>query len=154
MSSPEKTDASVPPPLIYFGCLGIGLAVDYVAPLPLLPQALQYGIGIPVIVFSFVLFGLVLREFARSNTSIDHRKPTTEIITTGPFRYSRNPVYVSLTLLLVGVAIAVDSLWALLMAIPAVLITQRFVIRREEAFLTEKFGAAYRSYQESVRRWI
>ena len=154
MDNSDKSDVKVPPPLIYLGCLGMGLAVDYFAPLSFLPQDLQYWIGFPTIALSFVLFGFVLREFSRSNTSIDHRKPTSEIISTGPFRHSRNPVYVSMTLFVIGVAIAVDSFWGLLMAIPAVLITHQFVVLREEAYLAHKFGDEYRRYKQNVRRWI
>lgn len=100
------------------------------------------------------MFELVLKEFTQSGTSIDHRKPTTEIISTDPFRFSRNPVYVSMAMFLIGTAIAVDSIWVLVMVIPAILLTHHFVILREETYLERKFGDEYQRYKEQVRRWI
>ncbi len=144
----------VPPPIVCFGSLMVGLGLDYLWPLPVLPQTIQYAAGFSITALSLLLFGLVLREFSRSKTSIDHRKPTTEIISTGPFAYSRNPVYVSMTMFLFGVATAVDSLWIFLMIIPAVLILHYFVILREEAHLERTFGDDYQRYKMAVRRWV
>ncbi len=144
----------VPPPIVYLVCLVAGLGLDYFWPIPLLPQAIQFVVGFTIIVSSFLLIGLSLRIFRRSGTPIDYRKSTTGIISTGPFAYSRNPVYVSMTMLMGGIAIAVDSPWILAMAVPAVLIIHNFVILREEAFLERKFGDDYRRYKAAVRRWI
>jgi protein-S-isoprenylcysteine O-methyltransferase Ste14 len=81
-------------------------------------------------------------------------KPTTALVTEGPFRYSRNPIYVALTLLYVGVALLINALWILLLVVPAVLVLRYGVIAREEAYLTRKFGDAYRQYTTQVRRWL
>ena len=150
----DSSGVIAPPPIVYLICLVAGLGLDVYWPIPLLPQAIQFVVGFAIIVLSFLLFGLALREFLRSGSSIDHRKPTTEIISTGPFAYSRNPVYVSMTMLMGGIAIAVDSPWVLAMVIPAVLIIHKFVILREEAYLERKFGDDYRRYKAAVRRWI
>ncbi len=144
----------VPPPIVYLVCLVAGLGLDFFWPIPLLPQAIQFVVGFTIIGASFLLVGLAFLKFHRSRTSIDCRKPTTEIIATGPFAYSRNPVYVGMTMLMGGIAIAVDSPWVLAMAIPAVLIIHNFVILREEAYLERKFGDDYRRYKAAVRRWI
>jgi protein-S-isoprenylcysteine O-methyltransferase Ste14 len=81
-------------------------------------------------------------------------KPTTALVTEGPFRYSRNPIYVALTLLYVGVALLINALWILLLIVPAVLVLRYGVIAREEAYLARKFGDAYRQYMAQVRRWL
>jgi len=81
-------------------------------------------------------------------------KPTTALVTEGPFRYSRNPIYLALTLLYVGVALLINALWILLLVVPAVLVLRYGVIAREEAYLTRKFGEAYRQYMAQVRRWL
>jgi protein-S-isoprenylcysteine O-methyltransferase Ste14 len=81
-------------------------------------------------------------------------QPTTALVTVGPFRYSRNPIYMALTLLDVGVALLINALWILLLVIPAVLVLRYGVIAREEAYLTRKFGDAYRQYTTQVRRWF
>ena len=154
MTDNDSSGVTAPPPIIYFAFLIGGLGLDYLWPLPFLPQTIQYIVGFTIVALSFVLFGLVLREFSRSNTSIDHSKPTTEIISTGPFAYSRNPVYASMTMLVIGIAIAVDSLWIFVMAIPAVLVIHQFVILREEAYLERRFGDDYQRYKGAVRRWV
>jgi protein-S-isoprenylcysteine O-methyltransferase Ste14 len=81
-------------------------------------------------------------------------KPTTALVTEGPFRYSRNPSYVALTLLYVGVALLINALWILLLVVPALVVLRYGVIAREEAYLTRKFGEAYRQYTTQVRRWL
>ena len=154
MTETDACGATAPPPIVYFVCLLVGLGLDYLWPVPILPQTVQYAVGFPIIALSFLLFGSVLREFTRVNTSITHGKPTTRIVSTGSFAYSRNPVDVSMTMLMLGIAIAADSLWIVVMAAPAVVIVQHFVIRREEAYLERKFGDEYRRYKAAVRRWI
>ena len=78
----------------------------------------------------------MFRAFSKAKTHIDPYKPTTAIISTGPFGYSRNPAYIALTLLFVGCAVAVDGLWLIAMVIPAVLAIHFFVVLREEAYLS------------------
>ena len=81
-------------------------------------------------------------------------KPTTAIVATGPYRFTRNPMYVGLAALYLGITLWVDSLWPVLF-LPAVLfMIQRFVIAREERYLEAKFGDQYRGYKARVRRWI
>ena len=143
-----------PPPFVYAGFFVVGLALDYLWPAPLLSLPVQYGVGFVLVAASLALFGLTLREFAKAETSVDHRKPTTTVIMTGPFAHSRNPVYVSMTVCFVGVAIAVDGPLVLAMVAPAVAVIRVFVIRREEAYMARKFGADYRRYTETVRRWV
>ena len=96
----------------------------------------------------------MLLRFKEAKTNFDPRKPTTAIITTGPYRYSRNPSYVSLTVLYLGIAIASDSVWVLAALIPTLLVMHYGVILREEHYLAEKFGEAYLQYKRSVRRWL
>ena len=143
-----------PPPIVYAGFFLVGLGLDYLWPAPLLSAPVQYVVGVVLVAASLALFGLTLREFAKAGTSVDHRKPTTTIITTGPFARSRNPVYVSMTMCFVGAAIAVDGPLVLAMAVPAVAVIHRVVIRREEAYMAQKFGADYERYTATVRRWI
>jgi protein-S-isoprenylcysteine O-methyltransferase Ste14 len=94
------------------------------------------------------------RVLSRAHTPVDPLKPTTALVTEGPFRYSRNPIYVALTLLYVGVALLVNVWWILLLVVPVLLVIRYGVIAREEAYLTRKFGEAYRQYTAQVRRWL
>ncbi len=101
------------PPLIYLAFLAVGLLLDYLFPVPVLPNSIQYAVGFGMIIATGLVMPFVLLEFRKAETQFDPRKPTTAIITTGPYRFSRNPSYVSLTMLYLGIAIAADSVWVL-----------------------------------------
>ncbi len=150
----KDTPGVIPPPLIYGCALLIGLGLDWLWPNPVLPVPAQYLVGGIVIALAGVLIAVVLREFFRAKTSFGFRLPSSALITTGPFRYSRNPAYVSLSMLYFGFGIVVDSVWILGLGVVAVLITHYAVILCEEAYLERKFGDEYRAYVAEVRRWI
>ncbi len=142
------------PPLIYAAFLAVGLVLDYLFPIPVLPDPMQYWIGFGIMIPGGFIMPFVLLRFKEAETNFDPRKPTTAIITTGPYRFSRNPSYVSLTMLYLGIAIAADSVWVLAALTPALLVMHYGVILREEEYLAEKFGKAYLQYKRSVRRWL
>jgi len=93
-------------------------------------------------------------SFQRRGTAVEPWKPTTAIVTTGPYRITRNPAYLGMALLYIGIALLADSLWALA-PLPVVLVLiDRGVIAREERYLERKFGAEYVDYRSRVRRWV
>ncbi len=142
------------PPLVYVPFLAMGIVLDFLFPLPLLPNRVQYLVGFAVFAVSGLIMPFVLLEFRKARTNFDPRKPTTAIITTGPYRFSRNPSYLVLTLLCVGIGIAADSIWILGLLIPAIIVMHYGVIVREEQYLENKFGEEYLRYRRSVRRWL
>ena len=142
------------PPLVYVPFLAMGIVLDFLFPLPLLPNRVQYLVGFAVMAVSGLIIPFVLLEFRKARTDFNPRKPTTAIITTGPFRFSRNPSYLVLTLLCVGIGIAADSIWILGLLIPAIVVMHYGVIAREERYLENKFGEEYLRYKRSVRRWL
>ena len=142
------------PPLIYAAGLLLGLALDSIFPIAVLPDTAQYVAGLVLIGAAIPIAVSVLRRFKRAGTNLDVRKPTTAIVTTGPFRYSRNPVYVALGLLYAGIGIAADSPWVLGLLIPVLVVMHFGVILREERYLERKFGADYLRYKHSIRRWL
>ena len=142
------------PPLVYGAAFIMGLLLHLVFPLHILPDILARGIGVVCVLVSCPLALLTLRVLSRAHTPVDPIKPTTALVTEGPFGYSRNPIYVALTLLYVGVALLINALWILLLVVPALVVLRYGVIAREEAYLTRKFGDAYRQYTAQVRRWL
>ena len=156
MADNGKDSAGVefPPPLIYLGFLLAGFGLDYYLPMPLLPGLVQYPIGIALITAGFLPAMLAMRGFRRAGTATRPNKPATAIVSDGPFRYTRNPMYLGLTTTYVGIAIAGDSLLVLLLLIPVLVIMRRAVIDREEKYLEAKFGEEYLRYKASVRRWL
>jgi protein-S-isoprenylcysteine O-methyltransferase Ste14 len=152
---PDHAGVFIPPPLLYVVPLGIGALLQRLVPIAILPQSvgtitggwLLFALGI-------ALFAAALLNFHRARTSLIPVKPTTAIVESGPYRFTRNPMYVSMTLIYLGVTLWIDSIWPLVF-LPIILFTvQRAVIAREERYLEAKFGEAYRGYKARVRRWI
>lgn len=143
-----------PPPFIYLGGLAVGGFLHWLKPMPLLSENLTLPFGILIIAVSVLLVISSFREFKKAKTNIDVRKPTTSIVSSGPYRFTRNPIYVSMTLLTLGIALWINTLWILITLIPVLLVMQFGVIVREEAYLTKKFGNEYLAYQSKVHRWI
>lgn len=143
-----------PPPLIYLGFLVVGLALDYLWPVAPVAEGARYPAGFALIAVGLVMFALAVREFFKAGTSVETRKPTSAIVTRGPFRLSRNPIYVALSLVYAGIGFAVDSAWVLALLAPALVVMRYGVVAREERYLERKFGEEYLRYKASVRRWL
>lgn len=144
----------IPPPIFYLIALLIGIGLNYVWPVAPVPKAWGYVIGAIIIVVCVVIMPLVLIRFKRSKTTFDVRKSATVLITEGPYRFSRNPAYVSLTLLCIGIGFAVNNGWIWVMCVPAILVTDLWIIRKEEQHLEVQFGEKFLKYKSTVRRWI
>ncbi len=145
------------PPFLYLGGLVIGFGADRLFDLPPLPYpaanlgpALGTGLGIAGLV---LLFAAAAR-FLKAGTNIPTHRPTTALVTDGLYRYSRNPIYVGLTLIYLGLAAAFASLGTLVLLPAVIAVLHVGVIRREERYLEGKFGAAYLDYKARVRRWF
>ena len=111
-------------------------------------------LGAAVALFGFSLVVLVSRSFKRVETNIEPWKPTTTIVSTGVFAYSRNPVYAAFCIISIGVGIFLNSIWVLLSVIPSGVLVYYIAIKKEESYLEEKFGEEYRQYKSKVRRWL
>jgi protein-S-isoprenylcysteine O-methyltransferase Ste14 len=154
MSKQDTPGVIAPPPLIYLTALVIGLALGYLGPTPFLPRSLAYGLGAVLVLIGAWIIISARRMMQRAGTAIRPTIPTTALVITGPFRFTRNPLYVGATLIYVGIAVAARSLWALALLLIVLVVMQRGVIDREEHYLERKFGADYVRYKERVRRWI
>ena len=144
----------VRPPLVYLISLVTGALTQLAAPFPFLPEALAVPLGAPLVVVAMALFAYSATTFRAAGTPVPARKPTTVIVRTGPYRFSRNPIYLAFSLLQLGIAIWVNSVWLLATLVGAVALIHYFVIRREEQYLERRFGAQYLDYKASVRRWL
>lgn len=143
-----------PPPLIYAVPLVAGWYVNRANPFPIMSGLFAQRIGIALIVIAILLDLSAIVQFWRKHTSMMPYKPTTAIIQTGPFRMTRNPLYLSMTLLYVGISLVMNAMWPLLFLPLVLLIMHRGVIQREERYLEQKFGDEYIGYKSRVRRWI
>lgn len=154
-SSPKENAGVVAPaPVIYGAALALGLAAEFTLPTVPLPRTVTLWLGGVIIALSIPIVISAFRALTRARTAFDARKPTTTLVSDGAFHYSRNPTYLSLTLLYVGLALVLGSPWVLLMVVPAVALTQWGVVLREERYLEAKFGEEYRRYKTNVRQWL
>jgi len=107
-----------------------------------------------VFALALALVACAIATMTRAGSNVPTNLPTTTIVDTGPYRFTRNPIYLGMFLGLIGLAIAFENLWLLLMLVPFALVIRYGVVAREEAYLERKFGDDYRRYRASVRRWL
>ena len=105
-------------------------------------------------VLALALLAWAIATITRAGSNVPTNLPTTTIVETGPYRFTRNPIYLGMLLGLIGLAIAFNSLWLLLTLVPFALVIRYGVVTREEAYLERKFGDVYRRYRARVRRWL
>jgi protein-S-isoprenylcysteine O-methyltransferase Ste14 len=144
----------VRPPLVYLIALVIGVLVQLAAPLSFVPRTLAVPLGASLVVVAIALFSFSVAKFRAAGTPVPARKPTTAIVRTGPYRFSRNPIYLAFSVFQVGIAIWVNSLWLLATLAGALALIHYVVIPKEEQYLERRFGAEYLDYKASVRRWL
>jgi protein-S-isoprenylcysteine O-methyltransferase Ste14 len=153
-STQDNPGVIAPPPLVYAGALAIGFLLHRFFPIKCLPGAASRFLGRVCMSLSGMLALSALVEMRRAGTHVDPKQPATALVTQGPFRLTRNPLYLSLTLLYTGIAFMVNSLWAIFLLPGAVIVMRYGVINREERYLEQKFGEDYLTYKAKVRRWI
>ena len=152
--APDNPGVVAPPPLIYAGALALGLVANRLYPMAFLPRAVSRVLGLPLIFGGLAIGLLGFREMRRAETNVDPYKPATAIVTEGPYRFTRNPLYVGMTLVYTGMTALSNALLAA-MLLPLVLaVMRRGVIEREERYLERKFGDEYLAYKARVRRWL
>ena len=157
-----------PPPLIYIGFLLAGWVIfRFANPAVIGPEVagwlgLGFGmetqtsriVSLPMIIGGLLLDGAAAGYFRRLGTAVEPWKPSTVLATDGLYRLSRNPIYLGFAITYVGLAVAMDSVLVLLLLIPCLFVVDRFVIQREERYLSAEFGADYDAYRARVRRWL
>ena len=150
----DSPQVRFPPPLIYFGCLLLGLWAGRTLEWPVLVGAWPQTLGWVLVGLGSVLIGAALGWFFSAGTNPEPWKRDNALVTKGFYRITRNPMYLGMALVHLGLALALDSLGALLLLPVAVLLTDRLVIAREERHLSARFGSGYEEYRRRVRRWI
>jgi protein-S-isoprenylcysteine O-methyltransferase Ste14 len=157
MRTTDYADVTVKPPLLFGGALALGYLLSLYFPLgPGLASAnaLALTVGIVLIALGFALAIRSVKMFRRAGTNVVPGEPATALVTAGPYRFTRNPIYIGFVLVYFGLSIVLTSMWVLLLLIPVLVILQRGVVKREEAYLERKFGEDYARYKKRVPRWL
>ena len=153
--TPGTAQVLIRPPLAWALAVIAGLVLDWLAPLPFLPEDWPAGLlGAVVFVLALAQAIWAIDTMTRAGTNVPTNRPTTAIVESGPYRFTRNPIYLGMLLSLIGLAIAFNNLWLLTMLVPFALVIRYGVVAREEAYLERKFGDVYRGYRSRVRRWL
>lgn len=150
----DKPGVIAPPPVLYGGALLVGAGLDWLIPLPVLAPDAGQGPGAALIVAGLALALWCVLLFHRAGTAVEPYKPSTAIVSSGPYRFSRNPIYVALTAVSIGIGLWANSAWMLGLLLPTLVIMRIAVIGPEERYLEAKFGAEYLDYKARVRRWL
>jgi len=142
----------LPPPVIVAGLLAVAWLLGRVLPVPIGPPLPEFG----ALVFfvAFALMGWALLVLVRAGNDPRPDRPDAAMVEAGPFRFSRNPVYLGFLLVALGFALRWGDLWGWIALVASHLVLDRYVVAREEAYLAGRFGAAYEAYRGRVRRWV
>lgn len=140
--------------MIYVAGFLLGVAIEVVVPVSGLPSSLALAAGVVGIAAWLALDGWAMLLFQKVRTAIPPTKPTTALVTSGPYRVTRNPMYVGMAFLYAGLALALGMIWSLALLPVVLFIVDRLLIAREERYLAARFGEEYREYKRCVRRWL
>src|SRR5919112_3818747 len=151
---PDNPGIRVPPPPVYLLALLLGLLLDRKVHVPFLPGGVARVLGWPLVGGGTALVAWFVRTMRGADTTIRIDKPVSSLVQDGPFRYSRNPGYLALTMLYTGIAILRNALWAIFLLPLVLYVMKREVIEREERYLQRTFGEEYLAYKRRVRRWV
>ncbi|MDG1995320.1 MAG: isoprenylcysteine carboxylmethyltransferase family protein [Emcibacteraceae bacterium] len=150
----DNAGIAVHPPVFYIVAALIGVGIDYLFPLSFGSDAMLETAGIIIFLLGLIIAVLSFKIFASNKQSPSVHASASKIYQSGVYAYSRNPIYLGITLWLVAAALYFDNVWLLIITVPLILFMNKVVIEKEEAYLTSKFGDDYLSYKKKVRRWI
>ena len=151
---PGNAGVIAPPPLVYLAALGVGFKLNKWIGRGSLPLTVRLPVGAAALVGGGALMRSFVQAFQRADTPLDPYKASKVIVTDGPYRLSRNPGYLGMSLVYCGISILANAPVALVPLPLAVAVIDRGVIDREEIYLERKFGESYLEYKRRVRRWI
>jgi protein-S-isoprenylcysteine O-methyltransferase Ste14 len=157
MTETDHAEVVIKPPLLFLGALALGCLLSLVIPIgPGLASANRTALlaGLAFVVVGFALAGVSARAFHRAGTHVVPGRPAMALVTTGPYKVTRNPIYIGFLLVYFGLAVILTSFWVLLLIVPVLFFLKRGVVDREEAYLEREFGEAYRKYTLRVPRWL
>ena len=155
-SKPKAADVWFFPPYLLWSSLVISMGLElFIKPLPIFDgSVIQLLIGLLIVGLALVNFFYTYVTFSNNNEEIHPKTVTTQIFTGGTFKFSRNPVYLSFVMMLLGCGITFNSLWYIYFSIINIILLQYGIIVPEEKYLEKEFGKDYLDYKKSVRRWL
>jgi protein-S-isoprenylcysteine O-methyltransferase Ste14 len=157
VSDMETARVIARPPLLFLGALLLGLVLDRLLPSEFAvpgDDLILRTVGGCMILAGLAFFAAGIRDFTRAATPVPTNEPTRALVTSGVHGWTRNPIYLGMFLIYVGIGVAAESTWILFLALPLAFLIRYGVVAREEVYLERRFGDAYLDYKRRVRRWL
>ncbi len=158
MTAIENRPNKLPwPPIVYLAAVAAAIVLHWLLPLPWIPRPLSellFAVGWIVVGVALVIEVAAMRAMSRAKTTIMPTRGSDHLVTNGPFSFTRNPIYLGNTMLMIGIGLIAGIAWFILLAPVAAFATQKLAIEREEQHLEIRFGKKFRDYAKKVRRWI
>ncbi len=150
----DQEKIRIPAPILTIFHLILAILLRRLLPLPLAVPAFFQVLGLGLAALGFVLGVLALNEFKRARLSSDSKKPASGFVTSGIYRYTRNPVYLGFVFMLIGLALSIGTYWGIILTWPLMVLMNNLVIKPEEVSLERRFKNQYLEYKSRVRRWL
>ena len=154
---PDTTDhaqVTLPPPIVFLAYLISAIALQWVVPFPFPWPVVLRILGGVLLIAGFVLAASAIREMRRMHTTPDIRQPVSALVTEGPYRFTRNPIYLGFLLIYLGFTLLAGTLWGIILSPFLVGTVTHWIIHAEEDYLSGKFEDEYAEYRTRVRQWI
>ena len=152
--SKGRAGVRIPAPTLTIIHITMAILLGWLAPLPIPAPMFVQWIGLGLAALGFILGVLAVIEFRRVRATLDPKKPTKVLVTSGIYRFTRNPIYLGFVLMLIGLPLTMGTYWGLILAWPLVTFTNNLIIKPEEAYLKQEFKDQYTDYSSRVRRWL
>ena len=150
----DHANVRIAPPVLALLHIIAAYLLAWFLPLPFIVPSIVKYIGFALVVIGFLLGGGAVLAFRRARTTLDPYHPVSTIVTSGVYGFSRNPIYLSFLLMVIGIPLNSGTYWGIILAVIFILLCNRLVVEHEEAYLGKKFGTTYSNYTSRVRRWL
>jgi protein-S-isoprenylcysteine O-methyltransferase Ste14 len=154
VDSQDHAQVRFPPPILTFLHVLAAMLLQWLLPFPPHIQAALRWLGLLLVIAGLWLSLAAVRRFLAAHTTLDPHHPVSVLVTGGPYRLSRNPIYLGFLLTVAGLPLALGTYWGIVLALIFPLVMDQLVIRAEETYLLRRFQDQYAEYQSQVRRWI
>jgi len=150
----EQTGIKIPAPTLTIIHVTLAILLGWMVPLPISAPILVRWVGWGLSALGFILGVLALIEFRRHRAATDPKRPSQSFVTSGIYRYTRNPIYLGFVFILIGLPLNMGNYWGIILTWPLVTFMKNMVIKREESQMEKKFKEQYTAYRSRVRRWL
>ncbi|MEW6084722.1 MAG: isoprenylcysteine carboxylmethyltransferase family protein [Chloroflexota bacterium] len=150
----DHADVKIHPPVLLAIHIGIAWLLGRFIVLPIAVSSLMRNIGLGMAGIGFLLGLLAFYSFMKARTTMDPHGSVKTVVSSGVYRFTRNPIYLGMVLMLIGFPLTFGNVWGIPLALAFIPLMNKLVIEHEEAYLEKKFGEAYTGYMSRVRRWL